>query len=1234
MKLNRKTHEKERLLNLITKFYEEDNLELEAIIYGIGNQYRLTYHNFVDTYQRLYEDPSLVEIKPSDTLNIHFDHASKYSNIRVTVLGEGSIKNYCSTNSIKDIGYNIKFVEKENYFFDNKMGRVDINDYHVRVNLKTEKDIDPQSDLIKELKANWNEIPKYFRRKKVHSFVTQNGMFNFDLAIVNKSNVSTEKMSISDIIKYRKQHLVVKPKDIKESFYDWWIDIKQTPSNKVDVTMQPLFYKKIENSNVLINPEGFEIEIEFNKVDAEISNTSEESDDTKSKSSKTIKKSKNEIDKLFVKFIEKIGIVLQAVQGSNYIVSESEKHQIIDEYQALIGNTSVNLFCGPIPEQLELKHILSHSNQDYLNGLENIRKDYLVLDKANAERNLLYISKNNKAYLISRNGKGSQAIKYTGVTLVGCSQTLLDGEYITLDINSNVVSNYMYFDIYYYRGKDVRHLPLGYHEKQVDTRQSLMLQLDNILKHKDTIVLDDSLNQFTLYRKKYIRGDVSSLKNLKTDESSHNTKIFEETTKILSKIGKKYGGLLKDGHLFSYETDGLIYAPALLGVGQNNKDDDIGILGKKVWNRVYKWSPSKFNSIAFYVKMRRNVIDKQIVEEYHNGVRHKQVFLQIIYHPAYHNNYDAQHIVNENINRPLIEHFINFEPINPFKGYMDANSQLINDAQIASVSTNEDGDLLTLENEIIQEGNIIEFIYDVGENEERFKWKPLKIKENDKTNGFHTASTIWKNINDPITLQMITTGKLDAISKFEINTKEPYNKITKPIRGLYNYIKNKLLETVTDDIADATLLDLCCGKMVDLRKWKYNKVSFAVAIDNDADVIHNTVDGAAVRVLKNAENDADLRKLARNVLIIKGDCSQNLYNGNAGCDLLNKYYLNILYGNHEISGVNNKLEKIWGKGRNRFNIITCNFGIQNFFKDLETLENFMLNIAENLKPDGKFVGICLDGQTMFKELKSVDKLEGHTTTGNHLLWSIIKNYPASASYPKNHYSLNHEIVTSLDSFETNSIGYLVHFDFLVDMMSKYGLKLLDSKMFDEAPTSFIESFKGDYPKAYEQLNKNKDLVKLASYHRWFIFIKTKNKAISMLGRSSFPSGLFDVSASSVKKTDRDITEPDPMSESVSEMILPEDIEYEEEDKDISEYKSEMSYNYDDTIPDKSQIKQIDNKTKKKSLHTILKEKTGQTKKKSTNVNEIEIHEPNVTMTISKKKSKKISKTDKKVDKKV
>ena len=174
-----------------------------------------------------------------------------------------------------------------------------------------------------------------------------------------------------------------------------------------------------------------------------------------------------------------------------------------------------------------------------------------------------------------------------------------------------------------------------------------------------------------------------------------------------------------------------------------------------------------------------------------------------------------------------------------------------------------------------------------------------------------------------------------------------------------------------------------------------------------------------------------------------------------------------------------------------------------------------------------------------------------------------------------------------------------------------------------SPVSFMDSFKAEYPKPSEYLHKNKDMVKLASMHRWFIFSKTKNKAMQSYGKSSLSSGIFDVSMSSSKSM-RQIAMPDPLSESIEEKILPEDIEYDEGESEISEYKSEMSYDYDDSIPTTSQRKKADNKSQtKKSLRTILDEKSKtKTKTKLKQKSKpIDIHQPNVTMTISKRKKK-------------
>jgi hypothetical protein len=52
--------------------------------------------------------------------------------------------------------------------------------------------------------------------------------------------------------------------------------------------------------------------------------------------------------------------------------------------------------------------------------------------------------------------------------------------------------------------------------------------------------------------------------------------------------------------LFEYETDGLIFTPAFMGVG-SDKIGESGPLYKTTWDYSFKWKPPKYNTIDFLV---------------------------------------------------------------------------------------------------------------------------------------------------------------------------------------------------------------------------------------------------------------------------------------------------------------------------------------------------------------------------------------------------------------------------------------------------------------------------------------------------------------------------------------------------------------------------------------------------------------------------------------------------------
>ena len=122
-----------------------------------------------------------------------------------------------------------------------------------------------------------------------------------------------------------------------------------------------------------------------------------------------------------------------------------------DEYEPSRRVTSQN-FIGPNSITLQLTNI---AKIDDNSNIPNIRKDFIVTEKADGDRHLMYISKTGKIYLISSN----MDIKFTGAKTLNedCFSTLLDGELISHNKKGEFINIYAAFDIYFHKNKDVRH---------------------------------------------------------------------------------------------------------------------------------------------------------------------------------------------------------------------------------------------------------------------------------------------------------------------------------------------------------------------------------------------------------------------------------------------------------------------------------------------------------------------------------------------------------------------------------------------------------------------------------------------------------------------------------------------------------------------------------------------------------------------------------------------------------
>ena len=136
----------------------------------------------------------------------------------------------------------------------------------------------------------------------------------------------------------------------------------------------------------------------------------------------------------------------------------------------------------------------------------NIRKGYSVTDKADGERNLLLVNADSKCYLMNR----KNVVKGTGIKMPGFENTLLDGEYITVDKRGKSISLFMVFDIYFYN-EDIRDRVLirsmDDRDSSSSVKKSRFEYLDGFFDEMRVEHTSDTSIKFRVERKKFFFGN-------------------------------------------------------------------------------------------------------------------------------------------------------------------------------------------------------------------------------------------------------------------------------------------------------------------------------------------------------------------------------------------------------------------------------------------------------------------------------------------------------------------------------------------------------------------------------------------------------------------------------------------------------------------------------------------------------------------------------------------------------
>jgi 3D (Asp-Asp-Asp) domain-containing protein len=976
----------------------------------------------------------------------------KTSNIRVEINGLHEIQSYCRTNDLQSLvnSTSVNFIKKGPIIVNEEIIRsADFDDFNFRVTYSGEETISKRSKIGQEIIDSWPGTKKSFRFINRVFFVKEGLPFTVDMSIV-KSSSRNEK------------GFLLKTNDTLES-------------------------------NVFNNQENYEIEIEVINSNAKIMYGTPQQ---------------------MVKGIELVSkYVLCGLQRTNYPISYKEQNFILQEYMKITQKEKYNPakriypsnFIGPSSVTLQTKNI-APINPDV--HIPNVRKDYVVTEKADGERNLLFISYEGKIYLIN----SSMSVMFTGTKTNEKKyfNSILDGELILHDKNGKFINLYASFDIYFIDGQDIRALPFMPTEvvkKPETTRFTILKQLVTELG----IVSITNKSESTLIPLKINTKRFYPIYN--PTEKASDKNIFEACNYILKNI--------EDGK-YEYNTDGLIFTHMLFGVGSDKPGHTSPV---KTWEYSFKWKPAEYNTIDFLISTKKTATGDDVVTPiFESGLntglvaqftQYKTLILQCGFDENRHGYINpCQDVLDDKVpnfketeqkdkRRPM--QFFPSIPYDPTAGLCNI---------ILEEAENRSFQMFTEEREVFTDNTIVEFRYDMN-RDGLWRWIPLRVRY-DKTaeykrgienygNDYTTANNNWYSIHNPVTKEMITRG--ENIPNELANDDIYYNRITnsndtKGLRDFHNlFVKKTLIQKVAN--RGNTLIDYACGKGGDFPKWISANLSFVFGIDLSKDNLENRINGACARFL----NYKKEFKHMPSALFVNGNSALNVRSGEAMLSDKAIQITKAVFGNGNKEKLDIGVKKLFGKGEDGFDISSCQFAIHYMFENAKTLHNFIRNISECTKVGGYFIGTSYDGKTIFNKLKKKSIGEDISIYENgKKIWQMIKEYD-NAVIEDTESSIGYKISVYQESINKVIPEYLVNYDYLNRIMEDYGFVVLPR---DDAKQIGLPEGSGMFVELYNQMlyeikknplkeNEYGEALKMYPYekeisflNRYFVYKKIRN----------------------------------------------------------------------------------------------------------------------------------------------
>jgi len=992
---------------------------------------------------------------------------TKISNVRCEIQSLDFIQKYCKTNSIADesMGRAIKFQQKMSIQRPDQsyIRPVDNNDFGFRTALQIEKELNPQSAMVKEIKTNWSNNKKIFRYMNRVTFTHDTYPVKVDLSIVKNSKKNSKGFSIPEYT--------------------------------------------MEAADVLNDTEHYEIEIEVdnNKVGPSTS------------------WSLNDMDGFAMMYRMCIKYVLAGLQETNYPVSLSEQSNIIDNYVMLVEGVKEpdqfesrrvypRDFIGPSSVTLQIANV-APVNED--SNIPNIRNDYTVTDKADGLRKLMYISDVGKIYLITTNMK----IQFTGAITANKElfNTLLDGEHILHNKKGQFINLYAAFDVYFVNKLDVRKNAFVPPDELGETpltsfRFPLLVQIISMLK--PTSIVPDELTPIRIENKKFYDGKQSAniftgcqyiLSEVNQNALEYNTDGLIFTPMFLgvgsSEVGKA-GPITRItwDHSFKWKPPEHNTIDFLVTIKKADNGEDL-------INNIFQEGTNAASTDQI-VQYKTLILHCGFDERKHGFINPCQDVID--------------NKIPQTVDRANTDGYkpVPFYPTNP----TDQDAHI---CKIAIQRDGSDiAQLFTEAGETFEDNTIVEFRYDTTQPNQ-WRWIPIKVRYDKTAelrngiknfgNAYHVANTNWHTIHNPITDQMITTGTQipDELGDDDVY----YNKVTgksetRAMRDFHNLFVKKYLIMHVSKFGD-TLIDYAVGKGGDIPKWIQARLSFVFGIDISKDNIENKLDGACARYL----NYRRKFKSMPAALFVYGNSGVNIKNGDAMFTEKGKQITKAVFGEgpKDKTVLGEGVYNQYGKAVEGFNISSCQFALHYFFESTNTLHNYLKNLSQCTAVNGYFIGSCYDGKTIFTMLKGKKQREGIIAMKNgKKIIEITKEY-GNDMFEDNITCVGYPINVYQESINKTFREYLVNFDYLTRVLENYGFVLANK---EEVESMRLPGSSGTFNELYTQMEREikrnnsvrqeigdalkmtPEEKKISFANRYFVYKKVRNvdaEAISLQG---------------------------------------------------------------------------------------------------------------------------------------